>query len=118
MLFCKEIFTHDLVFNVSRFFRLCLQTRFITKRKEIDVKSVYLNFGSDKVATLSIFHTFSGTYIKGNFFWSRKKELLVIFQKVSKVINEAFASLGTIIKLTNKTIARLEKSVSRISQTF
>ena len=34
--------------------------------------------------------------------------MLVIFQKLSKVIYEAFASLGTTIKLTNETIARLE----------
>ena len=33
-------------------------------------------------------------------------ELLVIFQKVSKVINKAFASLGTTIKLTNETTGR------------
>ena len=44
-------------------------------------------------------------------FQSRKKELLVIFQKVSKVIYEAFASLGTAIKLTNESIAKLEKCV-------
>ena len=37
--------------------------------------------------------------------------MLVIFQKVSKVINKAFASLGTTIKLTNKSIDRLEKFV-------
>ena len=32
--------------------------------------------------------------------------MLVFFQKVSKVINKAFASLGTTIKITNETIAR------------
>ena len=69
------------IFYRSRFYRLCSQTRFLTKRKEIDVKSVYLNLGSDM-------------------------ELLVIFQKVSKVINKAFASLGTTIKLTNETTGR------------
>ena len=37
--------------------------------------------------------------------------MLVIFQKVSKVINKAFVSLGTTIKLTNKTIDRLERFV-------
>ena len=36
----------------------------IAKRKEIDVKLVYLNLGSDKVAALSVFPTFSGTDIK------------------------------------------------------
>ena len=36
----------------------------------------------------------------------RKKELLVIFQKISKVINKAFASLGTTIKVTNETTGR------------
>ena len=51
MLCYTEIFSDDLVFNVSRFSRLCSQTRFITKQKEIDVKSVYLNLGRDKVVS-------------------------------------------------------------------
>ena len=34
-----------------------------------------------------------------------------MFQKGSKVINKAFAALVTTIKLTNKTIVRLEKCV-------
>ena len=37
--------------------------------------------------------------------------MLVIFQKLGRVINKASASLGTNIKLTNETIARLEKFV-------
>ena len=37
--------------------------------------------------------------------------MLVTFQKVNKVINKAFAALVTTIKLTNETIARLEKCV-------
>ena len=53
------------------FSRLCLETRLITKRKEIDVKSVYLYLGSDKVAGL----------IKG--FLVKEKELMVIFCKQS-----------------------------------
>ena len=71
MLCCKEFFFYPLVFNVSMFSRLCLETRLITKRKEIDVKSVYLYLGSDKVAGL----------IKG--FLVKEKELMVIFCKQS-----------------------------------
>ena len=67
ILCCKDIFCYVLVFNVSRFSRLCSQARFITKQKEIDVKSVYLNLGSDKVPALPVFHTFAGTDIKGSF---------------------------------------------------
>ena len=37
--------------------------------------------------------------------------MLVIFQKGNKVINKAFAALVTTIKLTNETVARLEKCV-------
>ena len=37
--------------------------------------------------------------------------MLVIFQKGNKVINKAFVSLGTTIRLTNETISRLEKFV-------
>ena len=35
--------------------------------------------------------------------------MLVIFQKVNKVINNTFASLGATMKLIDETIARLEK---------
>ena len=81
MLCCKEIFFYPLVFNVSIFSRLCLETRLITKRKEIDVKSVYLNLASDKIAGLPVLHTFSGADIKG--FLVKEKELMVIFCKQS-----------------------------------
>ena len=37
----------------------------MTKRKEIDVKSVFLNLGRDKIAGLPGFHTFSGADIMG-----------------------------------------------------
>ena len=67
MLRCKEIFFHDPVFNVSKFSRLCSQTRFITKQKEIVVNSVYVNLGSDKVASLPGFHAFSGADIMESF---------------------------------------------------
>ena len=70
-----------------------------TKRKEIDVKSVYLNLGSDKVEALPVFHTFSSTDIKGSFLSQGRKELQVVFQKVIKVINKIFGSLGTTITL-------------------
>ena len=73
MLCYAEIFVHDLVFNVSRFSCLCLQTRFIAERKAIDVKSVYLSLGSDKVASLQVFYNYSETYIKGSFFSQGKK---------------------------------------------
>ena len=89
MLCYTEIFSDDLVFNVSRFSRLCSQTRFITKQKEIDVKSVYLNLGRDKVVALYLFRDI----YKGALFQSRKKELLAIFQKVRNVINEALRLL-------------------------
>ena len=102
MLCCKEIFFQDLVFNVSRLTRLCSQTRFIAKQKEIDVKSFYLNLGSDKVAVLPVFHIFSGTDIKGSCLSQGKKIA------GSKVISKASASLGTTITLTSETIVRLE----------
>ena len=60
MLCCMEDFFYVLVLDVSRFSLLCSQTRFITKRKEIEVKSVYLNLDIDKVAGLPGFRTFSG----------------------------------------------------------
>ena len=101
----RRFFFHDPVFNVSRFSRLCSQTRFTTKRKEIDAKLVYLNFGSDKEAALPLFHTFSGTDINGSFLSQGKKIA------GSKVINKASASLGATMKLTNETIARLERFV-------
>ena len=44
-------------------------------------------------------------------FLSNGEKMLVIFQKGNKVINKAFAALLTTIKLTNETIARLEKCV-------
>ena len=84
-------------------------TRLITKRKEIDVKSIYLNLGSGKVTAVPFLHTFFRGRYKGILFVSRKKEMLVIFQKVNKAINNAFASLGTTMKLIDETIARLEK---------
>ena len=73
MLYYTEIFFHNLIFDVSRFSRLCSQIRFIAKRKEIDAKSVYLNFGSDKVAALPILYTYSGTYYKVILFSQGKK---------------------------------------------
>ena len=48
----------------SIFSQLCLQTRFIGKRQKIDVKIIYLNFNSYKVAGLLYFYTFSGADIK------------------------------------------------------
>ena len=81
MLCYTEIFSDDLVFNVSRFSRLCSQTRFITKQKEIDVKSVYLNLGRDKVVALPIFSTYSGTYIKGPVFSQGKRNCWQFFKK-------------------------------------
>ena len=67
-------FFYGLVFNASRFSCLCSQTRFITKQKEIDVKSVYLNRGSGEVAGLPGFHTFSGADIMGSYLSNRKKK--------------------------------------------
>ena len=110
MLCCQEIFFYALVLDISRFSRVFSETRFMTKRKEIDVKSVFLNLGRDKIAGLPGFHTFSGADIMG-FSLSNGKKVLVIFQKGNKVINKAFAALVTTIKLTNETIARLEKHV-------
>ena len=81
ILCCKDIFFYVLVFNVSRFSRLCSQARFITKQKEIDVKSVYLNLGSDKVQALPVFHTFSGTDIKGSFLIQGKKNCWQFFKE-------------------------------------
>ena len=81
--YCKEIFFHDLVFNVSRFSRLCSQTRLITKRNEIDVKSVYLNVGSDKVVAFPVFHNFSGVDIKGSFL-SKGKRIAGNFAKSTR----------------------------------
>ena len=72
MLCCGEIFFHALVFNASRFSRLRSQTRLITKQKEIDVKSVYLNLGSDKMAGPSYFPYFLKDRYEGNPFESRK----------------------------------------------
>ena len=37
--------------------------------------------------------------------------MLELFQKVNRVINKAFGSFGTTLKLTTETIARLEKFV-------
>ena len=73
MLCCKQIFFYLLALNISRFFRVCSETRFITKRKEIDIKSAYLNLGSDTVAGLPVLHTFSGADIKGSIFSEGKK---------------------------------------------
>ena len=51
----------------------CSQTQFITKQKEIDVKSVYINRGSGEVGVLPGFHTFSGADIMGFYLSNRKK---------------------------------------------
>ena len=82
--------------HVSRFSRLCLQTRFIRKKnKQIDVKSVKSDVKSDKVAGLPDFHTFSGADIKGSFFSEGKKKfcnfskgnkILINFSKENKVL--------------------------------
>ena len=84
MLCCKDIFLYVLVLDVGKFYRLCSQTRFIMNQKEIDVKSVYLNLETDKVADLPGFHTFSGEDIKGPFL-SNGKKMLVIFNKETKL---------------------------------
>ena len=86
MLCCKEIFFYGLVLDESRFSRLCSQTRFITKRKEIDVKTVYLNVGREKVADLPGFHTFSGANIKGSFLSKEIKKCWQFFKKETKLL--------------------------------
>ena len=80
------------------------------KRKEIDVKSIYLNLGNDKLTAVPFLHIFFRGRYKGILFVSRKKEMLVIFQKVNKVINNTFASVSATMKLIDETIARLEKN--------
>ena len=37
--------------------------------------------------------------------------MFATFQKENKIINEAFTAHGTIIKLTNETVVRLQKCV-------
>ena len=74
MLCCIEVFLYVLVLHISRFSRLCSQTRFITKLKEIEVKCVYLNLGSDKVADFPGSRTTLGTDIKRSFLSKGKKK--------------------------------------------
>ena len=110
MLCCLDIVFYGLVFNASRFSWLCSHTRFITKQKETDVKSAYLNRGSGEVVGLPGFHTFSGSDIMGSYLSNKKIKMLVIFQKGKKVTNKAFAALVATVKLTNKAIARIENA--------
>ena len=97
-------------FNVSRFSRLCSQTRFITKRKEI-VKSVYLNLSIDKVEGLPGFRTFSGAKIKWLFLSKRENKCWQFFKKEAKVLiihlRLLVRTTTSLLQLTNETIARL-----------
>ena len=97
-------------FNVSRFYRLCSQARFITKRKEI-VKSVYLNLGIDKVEGLPGFHTFSGANIKWFFLSKRKKKCWQFLKKEAEVLiihlRLLVQATTSLLQLTNETIARV-----------
>ena len=86
MLCNKETFFDDLVLDIRRFSRLCLQIRFIMKRQETDLKTFYLNLGSDKIAGLSGFLNFSEVNKKRYFLGKGKKKCRQFFKKETNLL--------------------------------
>ena len=112
-----DIFASDtdvLVLAVRRYPDLCEATRFITRRKVINLKHLFLCLGKDKASSLPGFHAFSGADITGSFSGKGKKRCWLVFNKGEKDILQAFASLGTSLILDDVTIAGLEKYVCKL----
>jgi len=90
--------TDVLILALRRYPEMCQDTSFITgsgdRKRSIPLGPMFNTLGSDKVAALPGFHSFTGSDITGSFAGKANISCWKVFQNCSEEIISALANLG------------------------